>query len=120
MSVTKNISLMGAVIFLVLGLVAGFISDMLLNYLPWEHALLGSSITFGLLFILMVWLGRAKWNFGYLMMFVLVGWVASYISGWLGDMWGFSGAFMGSGLTLIIMVCIVAFLGPKRSGVQTA
>jgi len=119
MSVTKNISLMGAVIFLVLGLVAGFISDMLMTKLPWEHALLGSFITFGLLFVLMVWLGRARWNFSYLLMFVLVGWVASYISGWLGDIWGFTGAFMGSGLTLIIMFIVIAVLGPSRSGVQT-
>jgi hypothetical protein len=113
-------SVMAGIVFLAIGVISGYTSDLIVDSMGWETGLLTSFLVFGIFFALLVWIGRAKWGLSYLIMFSILGFISSWISGFLGDMWGISGAFYGSALTTGILFLLVLLLGQKQTGVQTA
>jgi len=110
---------MAAIVFMAIGLVSGFISDMLLSVIGWEAGLLTTFITFGIFFILLVYMGKAKMGMGPLFIFAILGYVSSYLSGFLGDMWGISGSMYGSLFSFLVFFVALAVVGTKRTGVTT-
>lgn len=117
---TQKISLISALIFAVIGMVAGYISTWLLSMMSWELGMIGSFVTFGLFFAILVWMGRARFGLSYLLMFAILGYVASFMSGFLADMWGFSGSLMGMVLDGLVFFLLIALVGRERTGVSTA
>lgn len=118
MSAQKS-NIMAAIVFMAIGLVSGFISDMLLSVVGWEAGLLTTFITFGVFFILLVYMGKAKMGMSSLFIFAIIGYVSSYLSGFLGDMWGISGSIYGSILSFLVFFVAMALVGTERTGVQT-
>lgn len=113
-----KISLMSAIVFMAIGLVSGFISNMITGFLGWEQQLMVSGVTFLVFFLILVYIGKASFEWGYLLMFCFLGFVSSWISGFLGGMWGIQGSLYGSALTFIVFFLLLALMGPKKTGVQ--
>lgn len=113
-------STIAAIVFLAIGLVAGFISDWIVSALGWEMGLLTSFLGFAIFFGLLVYMGRAKMGLTYLLMFCVLGFVSAWISGFLGDMWGISGSLYGSALTVGVLFVLILLIGPQKTGIQTA
>jgi len=110
---------MAAMVFMAIGLVSGFISDMLLRVIGWEAGLLTTFLTFGIFFGLLVYMGKAKMGMGPLFIFAILGFVSSYLSGFMGELWGVSGSLYGSMLSFLVFFIALAVVGSKRTGVQT-
>lgn len=111
-------SYMAAIIFLAVGMVAGFISDWMISYLGWETGLLASFVGFAAFFGILMYMGRAKFGLTYLMMFCVLGLVSSWLSGFLGDMWGITGSLYGSALSVGVMFILILLLGPEKTGIK--
>jgi len=118
MSANKS-NIMAAMVFMAIGLVSGFVSDMLLGVIGWEAGMLTTGLTFGVFFILLVYMGRAKMGMAPLFIFAILGYISSYLSGFLGDMWGFSGSIYGSVFSFLVFFVALALVGTKRTGVTT-
>lgn len=118
MSASKS-NIMAAIGFMGIGLIAGFISDMLLSVVGWEAGLLTTFLTFTVFFILLVYFEKAKMGMGPLFIFAILGFVSSYVSGFLGDMWGISGSLSGSIFSFLVFFVALALIGTKRTGVTT-
>lgn len=112
-------SVMAAIVFLAIGMISGYISDFIVDQMGWEAGLLTSFVAFGIFFGLLVWMGKARANLTSLLMFCVLGFISSWISGFLGDMWGITGAFYGSALTTGILFLLILLLGQKQTGVTT-
>ena len=110
---------MAAVVFMAIGLVSGFITDMIVGAMGWELGLLSTFVSFGVFFIILVYMGKAKMGMASLMIFAVIGFISSYISGFLGDIWGLSGSLYGSVLSFLVFFVLLAMLGSKKTGVQT-
>lgn len=118
MSASKS-NIMAAIVFMAIGLVSGFISDMLLSVIGWEAGLLTTFVTFGIFFILLVYFEKAKMGMGPLFIFAIIGFVSSYLSGFLGDMWGITGSVGGSLFSFLVFFIALALIGTERTGVTT-
>ena len=119
MSFLKNVNIITAALFMAIGIVSGFISNMITAKMS-LNPLLASFVGFAVFFILLVFMGIAKFGIGSLFLFSVIGYISSWISSFLGDMWGFSGTFWGSIMGFIVFFVILALIGPKTTGVQTA
>ena len=115
----KNLNIMGAIIFMAIGLVSGFVTDMLIGSMGWEVGLLSTFISFAVFFGLLVYMGKAKMGMRGLMVFSIIGFISSYASGFLGDIWGITGSMYGSILSFLIFFVALALLGTKQTGVTT-
>lgn len=112
-------NIMSAIIFMAIGLVSGFITDMLIGTMGWEVGLLSTFVTFAVFFGLLVYMGKAKMEMGSLMIFAVIGFISSYVSGFLGDMWGLAGSMYGSVLSFLVFFVLLALVGTEKTGVQT-
>lgn len=118
MSAQKS-NIMAAIVFMAIGLISGFISDMLLGVIGWEAGMLTTGLTFGVFFLLLVYLGKAKMGMAPLFIFAIIGYVSSYLSGFLGDMWGITGSLYGSVFSFLVFFVALALVGTQRTGITT-
>jgi len=115
----SKINITTAILFMAIGLVSGFVTNMFTASMQ-LNPLLTSFIGFGVFFGILVFMGIAKFSFGFLLIFAIIGYISSWISSFMGDMWGFTGSIYGSAIGMIVFFVILVLMGPKKTGVQTA
>lgn len=110
-------AIVGAVLFMSLGLMAGFISDWITGMMGLTSGIITAIVTFGVMFALLAWMGRARMNMGNLAVFCILGYVSSLISGFMGDMMGLTGSLLSGALTFLVFFGLLLMLGPREAGV---